>query len=810
MSQHNEPKPRPDWGQADATLAKLAQAKKLSIQFLESLGLRDDPVRGVRIPYYDRRNIHVLDRFRRLMNSSTQGVRFTQSKGSKTTLYGLWRLDPAITRVLLVEGESDCWTAWAHPIENLQVLGIPGSKGAKKEYAELLQGFEEIMVWDERDAGAFDFIYGCTKHFGKITIVSHDEFKDLSDIHLSDRDFVKTLAECLKNGKPVLPQPSEWPALVFKTEKGQPRLVSQSTASERLGPVIANQLRFEAVTEDWYKPDKGTWCRVNPRAALSQILGVIKKSIGPGGPGFPIGYLHGIEQLLRYEASIEANDDVESLPFDNGVLDLNNRSFRTYRYEDFFVWRLPFAYNSAAQCPSVISFIKECVGGDEGQVELLRAFLYAVLTGRYQWHRLLELIGTGGTGKGTFINLAIAMVGESNAHVTELKRLETSRFETSKLYGKRLCVVTDAESFSGDVSMLKAMTGGDRLPYEIKHRPAGPHFLFKGMVVIAANEDIKSRDYTGGLSRRRCVVPFNNFVPPEDRRDVLAELTPEIPGLINWVLDIGETRARALVMRTEELVETLGASKRALLIRTNPIAAWLNDNVAYTGVASDAVYFGRKQLGDYDLILNASTHLFPNYCQWCEETNNKEMALNRFSENLKDLLVYQLRLPGVDRQRTVRGSCIIGVRLGEGISPLSGVKKPRADGPQEKNGTEECGNETGVIKGDAAKAYHKPYNDYTDLLNINNNNNSIIEGKSIGKTHFVWEENKSTSFTSSQSECGSGASTYRLPDGAKKNGKGLHKPCAGCVHYQEAVLCKADQSIDWARKSGQCRRAKYK
>ena len=811
MSQHNDPKPKSDWSQADATLAKLAQAKKLSIQFLESLGLRDDPVRGVCIPYYDKENNHVLDRFRRLMNSSTQGARFFQAKGSKTTLYGLWRLDPTATRVLLVEGESDCWTAWAHPIENLQVLGIPGSKGAKKEYAELLQGFEEIMVWDERDSGSVSFIAGCAKHLGKITVVSHDEFKDLSDIHLSDRDFVETLAGCLEYGRPVFASSPERPVITFKTTKGLLGLVAHSTAADRLSPVIAKQLRFETVTEDWYKADQGTWHRVNPGVAVAHILSAIEKSIGPHGPGFSVNYLHGITQLLRYKTSVEANDDLESLPFDNGVLDLNSRLFRSFQQKDFFTWRLPFAYDSAAQCPNTIAFLKECVGGDEGQVELLRAFLYAVLTGRYEWHRLLELIGTGGTGKGTFINLAIAMVGENNAHITELKRLEKSRFETSKLYDKRLCVITDAESFSGDVSMLKAMTGGDRIPYEEKNKPIGQHFHFKGLVIIAANEDVKSRDYTGGLSRRRLVVPFNNFVPPENRRDVIAELTPEIPGLINWVLDIGEARARALVVRTEELVETLGASKRAALIRTNPIAAWLDENVAYTGNPADRVFVGRKEFGEFDAIINNRTHLFPNYCQWCEETNNKEMALNRFSENLHDLLVYQLRLPKVERLKVKKGSCFTGIRLGEGISPLSGVKKPHQVGTQTQKNTEECGGDVGLTNGDVGVTYHKPPSDYSD---VSINNNYYNKKEDIGNVRLYKKEKKHTSPTSPQSPRGFDASPIRHPsvtgDVPKKNGKGLHKPCAGCIHYQEAVLCKADQSIDWAKKSGQCRRAKYK
>jgi len=59
------------------------------------------------------------------LDANFVGQRFAWEKGNHTMLYGLDRLNEIkkLRWVLLVEGESDCWTLWSHP---LPALGIPG------------------------------------------------------------------------------------------------------------------------------------------------------------------------------------------------------------------------------------------------------------------------------------------------------------------------------------------------------------------------------------------------------------------------------------------------------------------------------------------------------------------------------------------------------------------------------------------------------------------------------------------------------------------------------------------------------------
>jgi putative DNA primase/helicase len=237
--------------------------------------------------------------------------------------------------------------------------------------------------------------------------------------------------------------------------------------------------------------------------------------------------LRGVETLLRTRLKRAGSiGNADLLPFRNCVLNLKTKQCVPHVRELYLTWQLPFDYDPAATCKPVTAWLSETVGNDPLQVELLRAYLKAVITGRADFHRFLELIGPGGSGKGTFIRLAEALVGRKNVHVTELKHLETNRFESSNIYGKRLCVIVDAEKYSGDVSVLKAMTGGDSLRYEEKHKQCGQPFRYGGMVVIAANLDMGSSDYSSGLARRRITVRFERVVDAKDRRDLEAEFRP--------------------------------------------------------------------------------------------------------------------------------------------------------------------------------------------------------------------------------------------------------------------------------------------
>ncbi len=168
----------------------------------------------------------------------------------------------------------------------------------------------------------------------------------------------------------------------------------------------------------------------------------------------------------------------------------------------------------------ILVWFKEVTQGDDDMLQVLRAYLKAIVQGATTIQRILEVVGPGGSGKGTYLRLAQALVGLDNTMVTELKHLETSRFELANVRWKRLICVTDADRYGGPINNLKALTGGDFLRMEEKYVQGRQNRTADGLVLIAANEEVQSSDYTSGLGRRRLTIYFTHV--PSVPRDLLS------------------------------------------------------------------------------------------------------------------------------------------------------------------------------------------------------------------------------------------------------------------------------------------------
>gem|GEM_PF-1924789 len=474
--------------------------------------------------------------------------------------------------------------------------------------------------------------------YGRMTI--EKAITDCRDVYKAKRKRDRG-ADGLDDGKTDCPLCSE-----------DGKLRKHKKAALALKPHLGDLL-YDGLTQRWMGYEDDLWKPLT----IHQAAGIVDRLITELAPDidYNTSWRDGVmSQLSLYLCWDDSKTPKDAIPFKNGVLFLDGMIFEKHRKELCFTWQLPYNYNIFATCDPVRQWLIETTG-DALQVELLRAYLNAILTGRADLHRYLELIGPGGTGKGTFIRLAEAVIGKENVHVSELKHLENNRFETSKLHGKRLLTITDAEKYSGDVSVLKAITGGDSIRFEEKHKQNGSPFRFGGMVLVAANQDMGSSDYTSGLQRRRITVRFEKVVPPEKRRDLESEFEPYLPGVINWALSMPQERVTALLRDTDKYVRTLAGSSMQTLINTNPIADWAHDCLVYS--LPFVTFIGGSRFDDAD------EKLFSSYNKWCEDTGHKPMALNRFVILLKDLLCNQLRLDGVEHKAVRTGRCLHGIGI---------------------------------------------------------------------------------------------------------------------------------------------------
>src|SRR5215217_5828585 len=182
------------------TLEDYAAAKKLPVEFLHSLSLKDvtymdQPV--VRIPYPDEDGQEVAVRYRVSLNGKEK---FRWRSSDRPCLYGLRLLDEACKAgyVVLVEGESDCHTLWYHEIP---ALGIPGATSWRNEWSSALEGIEKVYVMVEPDRGG-EALWERLSGSGlkeKLYRVKLENANDVSELHLEDPEaFTSRFEEALR------------------------------------------------------------------------------------------------------------------------------------------------------------------------------------------------------------------------------------------------------------------------------------------------------------------------------------------------------------------------------------------------------------------------------------------------------------------------------------------------------------------------------------------------------------------------------------------------------------------------------------
>jgi hypothetical protein len=171
------------------TIEQYAEAKRLPVDFLRSVGVSDytdsrwPGAKVLRIPYRDLGGRELSVRIRVALDGAQ---RFLWRKGSKPMLYGLDRLDRNADEVVLVEGESDCHTLWHH---GFSAVGLPGAdcwNGTRD--APQLANIGRIYVVVEPDRGG-DTVMGWLGEAAirdRAWIVQLGEHKDASRLHLAD------------------------------------------------------------------------------------------------------------------------------------------------------------------------------------------------------------------------------------------------------------------------------------------------------------------------------------------------------------------------------------------------------------------------------------------------------------------------------------------------------------------------------------------------------------------------------------------------------------------------------------------------
>ncbi|HCM7538226.1 TPA: DNA primase [Klebsiella pneumoniae] len=318
--------------------------------------------------------------------------------------------------------------------------------------------------------------------------------------------------------------------------------------------------------------------------------------------------------------------------FSNGVFDTRTGQFRQHSKTDWLLIasELPFSPPAegetlASHAPNFWKWLRRSVASNDRKTDRVLAALFMVLANRYDWQLFLEVTGPGGSGKSVMSEICTMLAGKANTVSASMKALEDAR-DRALVVGYSLIIMPDMTRYAGDGAGIKAITGGDKVSIDPKHK--APYSTRIPAVVLAVNNNAMTfSDRSGGISRRRVIFNFSEVVPENERDSMLAEkIEGELAVVIRHLLTrfADQDEARRLLYEQQK-------SEEALAIKREGDS--LVDFCGYllASVACDGMFIGNAEIVPF----SPRKYLYHAYLAYMRANGlNKPVSLMRFGTDM--------------------------------------------------------------------------------------------------------------------------------------------------------------------------------
>ncbi len=441
-----------------------------------------------------------------------------------------------------------------------------------------------------------------------------------------------------------------------------------------------NRLLYIGELSTWYayqkgkNPKPGVWGQVSENS----VRAVVQQEMKYQAEKLTATAVSNAMKLCQFDERIFRHDFPEMpatwTPFSNCILNRETKQVIPHAPENFLLWSLPRKYNpSADDWSGIYNWLMFKNGGDETLTEIDIAYCFAVLNLDVAGLQRTYLgIGEPGAGKGTMQLLWEKLVGEENILSTTLDRWCNNRFEPARAWGKRLILFDDADKVKGDLQTYKSVTGGSRIPYELKGKNTQQaNFLFTGMIGTFANYDpfTLKRDDASALARRHIPMPYNHPIPIGQQRDMGAIFEKYLDGFINHLLQWNESDVEKILKGSHNNAN-VRSMKWEQRYDSDFVFAAINDLFIFDTTASIEV--GAKS---YDPYAKSHKKAYPAVLNYLEEhgywsgKGKPPVSGNHFSRKVVAIakeMGYKVTAQKSGHKNT---SCLFGLRLRQSQDP---------------------------------------------------------------------------------------------------------------------------------------------
>ena len=270
-------------------------------------------------------------------------------------------------------------------------------------------------------------------------------------------------------------------------------------------------------------------------------------------------------------------------------------------------------------CPLWLAFLIRVTDGDLELIAFLQRMAGYCLTGSTREHALFFAYGTGGNGKGVFLNTLTGILGTytATASIETFTASQSDRHPTdlAMLRGARLVSAQETEEGRRWAeSRIKALTGGDPITARFMRQD---FFTFQPgfKLIIAGNHKPGLRNVDEAIRRRFHMIPFIvKILAAERDLDLPDKLKAEWPGILKWMIE------GCVAWQRDGLAAPLAVRKATddYLEAEDAMALWM----------AECCMVGPQ-------FVDGSTPLFASWKRWAEQAGEHVGSQRRLSQALQ-------------------------------------------------------------------------------------------------------------------------------------------------------------------------------
>ena len=208
-------------------------------------------------------------------------------------------------------------------------------------------------------------------------------------------------------------------------------------------------------------------------------------------------------KALAQKSYDEINKDYAIIAVKNGMLDLNSGIITPHSKENYNTIYLDWEYKEDVEYSEIIDeFMKQISDGDYKKMQFLYEVAGYCLLKRSIFEKFFIFKGTGGTGKSTFCNLIVKMVGKNYVSNVKLNQFDQDYYLAT--------MIDKLVNIDYDASDKKTLEDSGRFKSIVCSEPVAVRQIYEAVVemrscatvIINANHMPKIADKSDGLYRR--------------------------------------------------------------------------------------------------------------------------------------------------------------------------------------------------------------------------------------------------------------------------------------------------------------------